>query len=57
MEAKDVEVTIDDDVLTLRGQKRDEREDARGNYHHVERCWGSFARSLRLPAGVDATKV
>jgi HSP20 family protein len=52
-----VEVIIDDDVLTIRGERAQEREVNRKNYHLVERSTGVFQRSLRLPAPVDASQV
>lgn len=50
--AQDVDISLDDDVLTIRGEKKFEAE--RGtreeeNFHYVERSYGSFQRSLRLP--------
>jgi HSP20 family protein len=56
---KDVDVTLRDDVLTIKGEKKAEREekDEEKNYHLVERSYGSFSRSIRLPAGLDASKV
>lgn len=54
---KDVDVTLRDDVLTIKGEKKAEREEKDENYHLVERSYGSFARSIQLPAGLDADKV
>lgn len=42
----DVEVTLDDDVLTIRGEKRLERKDEKENYHFMERSYGTFQRSV-----------
>ncbi|MDN8618087.1 Hsp20/alpha crystallin family protein [Variovorax ginsengisoli] len=53
----DVEVIVDDDVLTIRAERMQERDTNRRNYHLVERSVGVFQRSLRLPAPVDASKV
>jgi len=52
-----ISVTIDDDVLTIQGEREQERETSRKNYHLVERAIGVFRRSLRLPTPVDAEKV
>ncbi len=52
-----IEVTIDDDMLTIRGEREQERETSRKNYHLIERSVGVFQRSLRLPAPVDANQV
>src|SRR5215212_5681181 len=45
---KDVEVTLNDDVLTIRGEKKVERTNEQENYHFVERSYGTFQRSLRI---------
>ena len=56
--AGDVDVTLNDDVLTVRGEKRSERkEDGKENYHVVERSFGSFQRSVRLPFAVDPDSI
>lgn len=54
---KDVEVSISGDILTLKGEKKAEKEEKDGNYHRVERRYGSFHRSFTLPSEVDAEKV
>jgi HSP20 family protein len=55
--AKDeVQITLEDGVLTITGEKRSDRETKEKNYHLVERTFGAFQRSLSLPAGVEADK-
>ncbi len=54
---KDVEVTVTNDILRIKGARHDEREHAEGDYVLRERSYGSFERSFRLPADVDGTKV
>jgi len=54
---KDVDVSLSDDVLTIRGEKKFERKDETENYHFVERSYGTFQRSLRLPYAVDPNQV
>lgn len=54
---QDVEVTLNDDVLTIRGEKKFERKDEKENYHFVERSYGTFQRSVRLPFGVEPDQV
>lgn len=54
---EDVEVIVEDDMLTIRAERTQERETNRRNYHLVERSVGVFQRSLRLPAPVDPGKV
>jgi HSP20 family protein len=53
MDAEDVDVSITQDVLTIRGEKREESEDRGKDYYRVERSFGSFARSVQLPCEVD----
>lgn len=57
MDEKDVNVTLEGDVLTLTGEKKAEAEEKGKNFHRVERTYGSFHRVVRLPSEVDATKV
>ena len=54
---KDVEVTLNDDVLTIRGEKKVERTNEQENYHFVERSYGTFQRSLRVPYPVEPDQV
>jgi HSP20 family protein len=53
----DVDIQIDDDLLTIRGEKKLERQEDRENTHFTERAYGTFQRILRLPFKVDATQV
>jgi HSP20 family protein len=57
IEEKDLDVTLRNDVLTIKGEKKAEREEKEKNYHLVERSYGSFTRSIQLPPGLDANKV
>ncbi len=57
LEAKDVEVSLNGDVLTIRGEKKSETEDSRKYYYRVERSYGAFARSVALPADVDHERI
>jgi HSP20 family protein len=50
----DVNIELDDNVLTISGQRRSEHESRNEGYYRVERASGSFSRSLTLPEGVDA---
>lgn len=54
---KDVDVTYDDGVLTIRGEKKAERDEKKETWHIVERSYGSFARQIALPPGVDEDKI
>jgi len=51
---EDLSVTLEDDVLTISGERRSQLEQRRGGYVRYERTAGSFRRSVRLPEGVDA---
>ena len=51
---EDVKVEVEDNVLTLSGERRHEQEVAKGGYYRLERASGAFARTLTLPEGVDA---
>jgi HSP20 family protein len=57
MEEKDVEVFVDDGMLTIRGEKKSEREKSGDNFYLSERQFGSFSRSVRLLHGVDAANI
>ncbi|MEW6357748.1 MAG: Hsp20/alpha crystallin family protein [Planctomycetota bacterium] len=57
VDAKDVDVSLSGDVLTIKGEKKEEKEEKERSYHRVERSYGSFSRTLRLPATVDADKI
>ncbi len=56
MDDKDVGVEVQDDLLTVRGEKRAQREEKDKGYHLTERSYGSFTRSFRLPSDADAGK-
>jgi HSP20 family protein len=53
---EDVDITVAEDVLTLKGTKKEEKEIKKENYHRIERSYGSFQRSVSLPAGVQANE-
>jgi HSP20 family protein len=57
MDSKDIDISLSGDILTIKGEKKSEREETKENYHLVERSYGTFARSLRLPVGVEADKI
>lgn len=56
-DAKDIDVSVEDGVLTIKGERRQEKELKEENYYRVERAYGMFQRAIRLPADVDAGKV
>ena len=57
MDEKDIEVSLTDDMLTIRGEKQEQRQKSRKDYHLQERRYGSFSRSFRIPNDVDRSKV
>jgi HSP20 family protein len=54
---EDVTVELEDDVLTIRGEKRNERDEKKEKRRIVERSYGTFSRSFTLPANADGEKV
>lgn len=54
---KEVELTFDDGILTIRGEKKIERDEKKDTWHIVERSSGSFARQLSLAAPIDAKAI
>lgn len=57
MEEKDVQLNIVDNHLTIRGEKRNQREEKEKDYRLVERHYGSFVRTVELPPGVDPDSI
>jgi HSP20 family protein len=57
MKKEDIEISLHDGVLTVSGERKDEREQTEGQAFRSERYFGKFQRSLSLPAAVDANKV
>jgi HSP20 family protein len=57
LDAKDVDVSVSGNMLVLKGEKRQEKEDKDKNYYFSERAYGSFQRTFELPASVDRDKV
>jgi HSP20 family protein len=57
VDEKDVTVTLANGVLTIRGEKKQEKEEKSESYHLTERSFGSFERSIRLPDTIDDAKV
>ena len=53
---EDVKVTLQDGILTLQGERKQEKEEKGKRFHRIERSYGSFLRSFDLPANVDDTK-
>ncbi|MBO0695311.1 MAG: Hsp20/alpha crystallin family protein [Verrucomicrobia bacterium] len=56
VEAKDIDVTVEDSMLTIKGEKKYEREEKEKGQYRMERSYGSFRRAIELPAEVDESK-
>jgi HSP20 family protein len=57
IDPKDVELNVENNVLTISGERKLEFEDKKENYHRVERAYGSFSRSFSLPRLIDETQI
>jgi len=57
MSKDDVKVSVQDNILTLSGEKKQEKVEKDANYHRMERSYGSFSRSFTLPTSVQPDKV
>lgn len=57
IEAKDVEINLADNILTIRGERKAEKEEKDKNYRMIECSYGAFARSVELPPGTDPNNV
>ncbi len=57
VDKKDVKLTLQDNILTIEGEKKSEVKDEKKNYYRIERTYGSFCRSFALPAEVDPDKI
>jgi HSP20 family protein len=53
----DVKITLRENVLTIKGEKKQEKEEKDKNFHRIERSYGSFQRSFSLPSGVNSDKI
>ena len=57
MNEKDIEVSLDKDVLTIKGEKKEESENREKSYHHMERSFGTFQRSIRISKEADSNDI
>ena len=57
VDPKDVDIRVEGNYLTIRGEKKQEKEEKRSDYHYVERQYGTFSRSIQLPSTIDPDKV
>jgi HSP20 family protein len=57
LDRKDITLHLENNVLTLRGERKFEKETKDENYHRIERSYGNFSRSFSIPASVDEEKI
>jgi len=57
LDPDDIQISLQDQVLTVKGERRREQEEKDERYHRVERAYGRFARTVWLPVGIDGGKV
>src|SRR6478672_8887034 len=57
MKKDDVKVTVEDGILCVSGERKNEKEDQKRKFHRIERAYGNFRRSFTLPEDADSTKV
>ncbi len=57
VDEKDIDVTLSDNLLTIKGEKKQEKEEKKKDYHLSERTYGSFSRSMTLPFQADPDKI
>jgi HSP20 family protein len=57
IEEKDIEIKIEDNTLTIKGERKLEKETKEENYHRIERAYGTFYRSFTIPHNVDQNKI
>lgn len=57
MDPKDLDLSLRRNLLTIRGEREQEREEEDENFHQIERSYGTFSRTISLPANVDEEKV
>lgn len=57
IEAKDIAVTVENNVLTIKGERRVTNDVKKENYHRMERAYGKFTRAFTLPGSIDAPNI
>lgn len=57
LEEKDVDLKVANGILTIKGEKSEQKEEHKGDYHLSERRFGQFQRAFRIPEGVDADRI
>ena len=57
MRREDIDVTVENNTLTIRGERKHDHEIKQENFHRVERAYGTFVRQFSLPPTVDSAKI
>ncbi len=57
IDPKDIDISLMNDVLTIKGEKKQEKEEKEENYHLIERSYGAFTRSIQLPGQVQSNNI
>lgn len=57
MDPKDIDISLNEGILTIKGERKQEKEEKEENYHLIERSYGSFTRSVRLPGEVKSEMI
>jgi HSP20 family protein len=57
IDPKDIDISLTNDLLIIKGEKKQEKEEKEENYHLIERSYGAFTRSIRLPKEVQSDKI
>lgn len=57
IDAKDIDISLANDVLTIKGEEKQVKEEKDENYHRVERSYGAFSRSIQVPGEVQSDKI
>ena len=57
VDPKELDISVEDSVLTISGEKKEEHEEKKENYHRIERSYGSFSRAIKLPPSADADSI
>ena len=57
MDPKDIQISLQEQLLTVKGEKKHEKEEKDERHHRIERSYGAFTRAIRLPVAVDGEKV
>ncbi len=57
MEAEDIQITLENNIVTVSGERKFEQDEKQDNFHRVECCYGRFTRSFALPRTADGEKI